>query len=47
MQNIKQRNQPALTKLSPTASLVPDLSHEKDNKDSTRGKDVVMFIVEI
>lgn len=45
--SLKQRNQPALTKLSPTASLVPELSHENNKKDSTREKDGVIFIVEI
>lgn len=47
MQSIKQRNQPALTKMNPTDSLVPDHSHEKDNKQSTGGKDGVIFIMEI
>lgn len=47
MYSIKQRNQPALTKLSPTASLVPDLTHENDNKVFTGRKAGVIFIVEI
>lgn len=35
------------TKPSPTASVVPDHNHKKDKKDSTGGKDGVIFIVEI
>lgn len=42
---MRQRNQPALTKLSPTAALVPDLSHDKDDKDPTGGKDDLIFIL--
>lgn len=42
---MRQRNQPALTKLSPTAALVPDHSHNQDDKDPTGGKDRVIFIL--
>jgi len=42
---MRQRNQPALTTLSLTGALVPDL-YDKDDKDPTGGKDDVVFIVE-
>lgn len=42
---MRQRNQPALAKLSPTAALVPGLSHDKVDKDPTGGKNCVIFIL--
>lgn len=43
--SMRLRNQPALTHLSPTAALVPDLSHGKDDKNPTGGADGVIFVL--
>lgn len=42
---MRQRNKPAQNNLSPTAALVPDLSHDENYKDPTGRKDGIIFIL--